>query len=197
MRTRIKRRYSDPDTTSTVAGATPLQVRWLATLCGLSASGPLPRLASALVAQRDAEAIAHIARWARNPDAGSNFARAVAALPDVPDAMLAAMLARKGYGGLLYFDGTGIAGHSFFQRHVSELHLFAVWLADRHRDGKFMATVGFDFIAYASAQSGIECVRLGAARCTGRVLAPLKVVSGSLKWRVRLDGWVDFSPDEL
>ena len=195
MRMPIQQRHSGADTTPADATTTPLQVRWLATLCGVSASGPLPWLASALIAKGDPDALAHIASWARNPDVGSNFARAVGSLPDVPDAHLAVLLGKKGYDGLLYVDGRRIVGHSFFQRHGSELHLFAVWLAEQHRDGKFMAAVGFDFLAYAS-QSGVKCAKIGSSRNADRVLAPLNAVSAGLNWRMRPDGWVDFSRDE-
>ena len=189
----------EPEVVSSEDGrAANLPVRWLAASCGLPSNEPLPRLASALLAQPgQAEFIAHIAHWARNPDPGSNFARNVGRLANVPNWEIATTLKERGYDGLIYFDRKGLAGHCFFQRRENALHVFSVWVADRRRDGKLMALVGFDFIAYASAQPGIVRARLGTgSRAADRVLAPLVAVSAGLHWRVRRGGWVDFSQDE-
>lgn len=138
--------------------------------------------------------MAHIAHWARNPDPESNFARSIGRLPDVSDARLTAVLREKGYDGLIYADAMGIVGHCFFQRHEHELHAFATWVADRRRGGKLMQVSCFDFLAYASSQSGIERARIGTGHPADRLLSPLRTVSSGLGWRVRSGGWVDFSP---
>lgn len=184
--------------TLTVDGdATPLSVRWLADQCGLPATSALPYLASTLLAQPDHTVVAaHVAYWARNPDPGSNFARLIGRLPDMPDAALAASLGHRGYDGLVYLDDNEIVGHCFFQRHDTELHGFAVWVAEHQRGGKLMAIACFDFIAYASACPGITRARIGTGHPADRLLLPLKPFTAKLGWRMRRGAWVDFQQDE-
>lgn len=175
---------------------TTLPVRWLAASCGLPSGEPLPHLASALLAQPEqTQLLAHIANLARNPEPGSSFARNVAALADMSDREIVAALKDKGYDGLIYLDGAGLVADCFFQRRDDELHVFAGWVAERRRDGKLMAIVGFDVLAYASAQPGIVRARVGSGRAD-RVLAPLRAVGAGLHWRLRRGGWVDFSQGE-
>jgi hypothetical protein len=178
-------------------GSEPLQVRWLSALCGRVPDWPLPQLSSRLLSAADSAQVAsYIARWARNPDPGSNFARAAGAALTMPDAQLAAALRARGYDGLLYFAGDEIVGHLFFQWHDSEVHAFSVWIAERHRGENLTVVTVFDLLAHVSASAGIKRVRCGRGRVVGRLLAPLQKISATLRWRVHADGSVEFAPDE-
>jgi len=176
----------------------PLQVRWLSTLCGLAPDWPLPYLASSLLSGGDqAQIFSYIAHWARHPEAGSSFERAVGHLPDIPDKQLAAALHDRGYDGLLYFEDKEIVGHLFFQRHDSEVHAFSAWLTERRRGEDLTAVTFFDLLACASASAGIKRTRFGRGQVATRLLSPLERAGASLRWRVRTGGWVDFSREEL
>lgn len=178
------------------AAHTALPVRWLAASCGLPTDEPLPYLASVLLVEPEhPQLLTHIASLARNPDPGSSFARNVGALADLPDREIVAALKDQGYDGLIYLDDEGLLAHCFFQRRDDELHVFAGWVAARRRDRKLMAVVGFDFLAYASAQPGIVRARVGSGGAD-RVFAPLRSISAGLHWRLRRGGWVDFSQGE-
>ena len=167
-------------------------------MCGLPTTSLPPCLVSTLLTQANHGVVAaHVAYWARNPDPGSNFARIIGRLPDIPDAALAASLGQRGYDGLVYVDDKEIVGHCFFQRRDTELHGFAVWVAEHQRGGKLMAIACFDFIAYASACPGITRARIGTGHPADRLLLPLKPISANLGWHMRQGGWVDFRHDEL
>jgi hypothetical protein len=167
-------------------------------MCGLPTTSLPPCLVSTLLTQANHGVVAaHVAYWARNPDPGSNFARIIGRLPEIPDAALAASLGQRGYDGLVYVDDKEIVGHCFFQRRDTELHGFAVWVAEHQRGGKLMAIACFDFIAYASACPGITRARIGTGHPADRLLLPLKPISANLGWRMRQGGWVDFRHDEL
>jgi hypothetical protein len=142
-----------------------------------------------------AEVTAHVGWWARHPDAGSNFARLVGRVPDMPDAEVFAMLHRQGYDGLLYLDDGKIIGHCFFQRHDGELHAFSTWISEQYR-GKLMATLAcFDFVAYASACEGIVRARFGTGNPGDQLLEPLTRLGDELGWRVRKGAWVGFATE--
>ena len=79
---------------------------------------------------------------------------------------------------------------------TTELHGFAVWVAERLRGGKLMTIACFDFIAYASACPGIKRARIGTGHPGDRLLLPLMPVSVKLGWRMRKGAWVDFSQGE-
>lgn len=175
-------------------GAGALPVRWLANLCGLPSAYCLPRLASALIADKEhvAKAAAHVGWWSRNAGSASNFVRLTGSIPHVPDTEVFAVLHRKGYDGLLYEQDGRIVGHCFFQRHSTELHAFSVWIDEQHRGRTFMAIAFFDFVAHASTCPGIVKARVGAGHPGDRILRPLKLFSEKLGWRVSKGAWVDF-----
>jgi hypothetical protein len=173
-------------------------VRWLADLCGVPPLHYLPHAASEEVAQQThaAEVVAHVGWWARHPVPGSNFARSIGPLPDIPDVELFAALRQKGYDGLLYRDEREIIGHCFFQRHDSELHAFSMWVSEEHRGGGLMVISCFDFMAYASALPGVVRARFGTGQPGDRFLEPLKPFSADLGWRVPGGAWVEFSASD-
>jgi hypothetical protein len=116
------------------------------------------------------------------------------------DESLVAALRNKDYDGLLYIADHEVIGHLFFQRHGSELHGFAVWVAEPYREKKLPATFllpttfTLDFLAYASQRPDIERARIGAgdSLLTYRLLAPLIPYLPELDWRTTGGGWVDF-----
>ena len=174
-----------------------LSVRWLAESCGLPAVPYYPRMASALVADRERAAVAcqHIAWWSRHPDAGSDFERAARNLPDTSDALRIAALRALDYDGLLYLQDDKIIGHVFFQRHGSALHAFSCWGDESLRGRIFFRISSLDFLAYASQCGGIARARVGGGHfpITTRVLTRLRHIAGGLGWRLHDDGWVDFA----
>lgn len=175
-----------------------LSARWLAELCGLPPVDAPPRLVSAMLAQdaHAAAAIAHVAWWSRHAEPDGHFERAARDLPDLPDAPRVAALMARGYDGLLYCRGGAIVGHFFFQRHDAEMHAFAGWADERHRDGKLIATAAMDFLAHAFESHGVVRARIGTGHAlTGRLLAPLNPACERLGWRVREGGWIDFFKD--
>ena len=166
-------------------------------MCGLPSAPYYPDLASAVMVdgERMAAALEHIAWWSRHPDAGSRFERAIRNLPDTSDASRVATLRALGYDGLLYFQHSKIIGHVFFQRHGSALHGFSCWADDTLRGRIFFRIAVMDFLAHASQCPDIVRARAGGGHypITTLVLARLRRVADRLGWRLRDDGWVDFS----
>jgi len=149
-------------------------------------------------------ATAHCCWWARNANPNGQFAAAMRQWSEMTDDALAAALRHKNYDGLLYIADHEVIGHLFFQRHDSELHGFAVWVAEPYREKKWPTTFSLpttftlDFIAYASQCPDIERARIGAgdSLLTYRLLAPLMPSLTELGWRTTGGGWVDFERRE-
>jgi len=169
---------------------------WLARRCGLPSFEAPPILASSVLTATGASSPEHcyIRWWARHPDAGSRFDKAVRALPEMSDAALVATLLRMDYDGLLYRQHGTIVGHVFFQRHGTDLCAFSCSLGKVHRRSKLWATVVIDFVEFASGLSGINRARVGGGNhpITRGCMATLKPHAAGLGWTVSRDGWVDF-----
>jgi hypothetical protein len=169
-------------------------VRWLAEGCRLPPADIFPQLARDLLDERAKVAVAHCCWWARHPNLKGKFASLAREWSGMTDEELIAILRRKGYDGLLYFQHGKIIGHFFFQRHGAELHAFSGWVAEPYREQKLLATFAMDFLAYASQCAGVVRARVGTGEhpVTQRLLAPLRPHLPQLGWVVAADGWVDF-----
>jgi len=172
-------------------------VRWLAELCGVAdASTPLPRLASEMLGDPEcsAPARAYITWWMRHPDAGSTFESRTSVLQELSDEAAIALLAQRGYEGLIYPMGDDIAGHVFFQNHGSEATAFSAAVTERFRGGKWWAAFVLDFVAFAASASCNRRASVGTGKNhVARLLVKLlQRHASSIGWRVNDDGWIDF-----
>ena len=77
----------------------------------------------------------YIARLAKNPEPGSDFARKNNLLSRlVPGWLLPFLMAAKGYGGLIFLRGDDeVVAHLFFQRRRDGWHLFQLWVKPEWR----------------------------------------------------------------
>lgn len=177
--------------------ASASSVRWLAELCGVAeASAPLPRLASEMLADSECTAPTrdYIARWMRNPDAGSTFESRTSLLHELPDEAAISLLVQRGYDGLIYPTEDGIAGHVFFQRHDSEVNAFSVAVTECFRGGRWWATFSLDFVAFAASASCNRRASVGTGKNhVARLLVKLmQPHASSIGWKVNDNGWIDF-----
>ena len=173
-------------------------VRWLAELCGAAdASTPRPCLASEMLA--DPQCVTptrdYITWWMRHPDAGSTFESRTSVLHEFSDEAAIALLAQRGYEGLIYPVGDDIAGHVFFQNHGSEASAFSAAVTERYRGGKWWLAFTLDFVALAASASCNRRVSVGTGRShlTRLLVKLLQPHASSLGWQVNDDGWIDFA----
>ena len=101
----------------------------------------------------------HVARLAKNPEPGSDFARKNSLLLRlVPGWLLPFLMAAKGYGGLVFLRGGEAIAHLFFQRRRNGWHLFQLWVKPewRRQGIGVYALACFLELAFAAGQTRVR-----------------------------------------
>jgi len=174
-------------------------LRWLADACDLdSAEFPLPTVISEQMETCGfaGELKCYLSQWIANVDPGSVFDRSTRLYRWLPLGMVLRVLAFLGYDGLLYWQEDRVIGHTFFQRHGTDLCGFSVGLGREYLHRGHATVMVLDLIAHASRVEGIERVRIGSgrSRATQRVLQVLRAHRDRLSFGFGEDGWIDFVP---
>lgn len=172
-------------------------VRWLADACGLTAEGlPAPVLVSTLMLRGKTvpSLVTYLAWWLSHPDPGSTFERKTRWLRWLPKGVIAHIMIRLGYDGLLYFSEDKIIGHVFFQRHGSSLCGFSLALAREFQGRRLPTVLVLDFLAHAHQLHEITRASIGTGRnlVARRALRVLRAHEASIPLRINTDGWILF-----
>ncbi|MEK7170616.1 MAG: GNAT family N-acetyltransferase [Patescibacteria group bacterium] len=146
-------------------------------------------------AQRD-----YVVHWAKNPDKGSLFARITFLIRWLPAEWLFFLLVKcLRYDGFIFYEGSTLIGHIFFQKHWKEWRVFSFVVVPELRGKKHSRNMLAAFLQEAHDDIRLAGVRIGAGRheimkhlcdvaIQKKLDLPFSVYSG------RCAGMLDFKP---